>query len=236
MFVVRVSPTICQDMTQFVTNSVITLLLVEDYALIRAGMRALINYLPDIQVVAEARDGREALALIEHCRPHIVLMDLALPLIDGHQATAVISQRYPEVRVIILSMYTEQEDVVQALQAGAVGFVPKFASDVELKQAIDAVIAGQTYLSPHVSHHLAAYVRQEETEPRLAGPPPPLTLRQQEVLRLIANGRSTKEIATTLNISIKTAEAHRANIMERLNIRDVAGLVRYALRTGLVEA
>jgi len=215
-----------------ITESTITLLLVEDYALIRAGMRALINNLPDVEVVAEARDGREALTLIETHRPDIVLMDLALPTVDGREATAAITQQYPDVRVIILSMHTDQEDVVSALLAGAVGFVPKFASDGELKQAIEAVMAGQTYLSPHVSHHLAAYIRQEEQTPRKEEP---LTPRQQEVLKLIADGRSTKEIAADLNISIKTAEAHRANIMERLDIRDVAGLVRYALRMGLVD-
>lgn len=215
-----------------ITESSITLLLVEDYALIRAGMRALINHLPDVQVIADARDGREALTLIETHRPDIVLMDLALPTVNGREATAAITQQYPEVRVIILSMHTEQDDVVQALQAGAVGFVPKFASDAELKQAIDAVMAGQTYLSPLVSHHLAAYIRQEEQTPPKEEP---LTPRQQEVLKLIADGRSTKEIAGDLNISIKTAEAHRANIMERLDIRDVAGLVRYALRMGLVD-
>lgn len=215
-----------------ITESTITLLLVEDYALIRAGMRALINNLPDVEVIAEARDGREALSLIENHRPDIVLMDLALPTVDGREATAAITQQYPEVRVIILSMHTDQEDVVAALLAGAVGYVPKFASDGELKQAIEAVMSGQTYLSPHVSHHLAAYIRQEEQAPHKVEP---LTPRQQEVLKLIADGRSTKEIAADLNISIKTAEAHRANIMERLDIRDVAGLVRYALRMGLVD-
>lgn len=215
----------------FVAKTTITLLLVEDYALIRAGVRALINNLPGVQVVGEARDGREALALISTCQPDIVLMDLALPTVDGREATAAISQQYPEVRVIILSMHTGQDDVVQALQAGAAGFLPKFASDAELKLAIDAVMAGQTYLSPHVSHHLAAYIRQEES----AATPEPLTPRQQEILALIANGRTTKEMAADLNISIKTAEAHRANIMERLGIHDVAGLVRYALKTGLVE-
>lgn len=209
----------------------ISILLVEDYALIRAGMRALIDSLPNINVVAEARDGREALNLVKQHQPDIVLMDLDLPTVNGHEATAAITNDYPDSQVIILSMHTQQEDVVQALQAGAAGFLPKYASDTELELAITAVLQGQTYLSPHVSHHLATYVRNDEGVKNES----PLTPRQQEILKLIANGRSTKEIAAELNISIKTAETHRANIMERLDIRDVAGLVRYALKTGLVE-
>jgi len=215
-----------------VADTQISILLVEDYALIRAGMRALIDTLPNIQVVAEARDGREALALIARHRPHIVLMDLELPTVDGREATAAIHENFPDTRVIILSMHTGQEDVVEALQAGAAGFLPKFAGDAELQLALESVMQGQTYLSPHVAHHLAAYVRNEDGIQN----DNPLTPRQEEILRLIANGRSTKEIAAELNISVKTAETHRANIMARLDIRDVAGLVRYALKHGLVDA
>lgn len=215
-----------------VADTQISILLVEDYALIRAGMRALIDTLPNIQVVAEARDGREALTLIARHRPHIVLMDLELPTVDGREATATIHENFPETRVIILSMHTGQEDVVEALQAGAAGFLPKFAGDAELQLALESVMQGQTYLSPHVAHHLAAYIRNEDGVQN----DNPLTPRQEEILKLIANGRSTKEIAAELSISVKTAETHRANIMERLNIRDVAGLVRYALKHGLVDA
>ena len=211
----------------------ITLLLVEDFAIIRAGMCALLDGLPNINVIASARNGREALALLEIHQPDIVMMDLELPYINGRQATATITREYPDVRVIILSMHTDQQSVVEALQAGAVGYLPKSANDHELQQAIEMVMQGQTYVSPHVSHHLINYIRQDE-EPE--DEDSALTPRQIEILKLIANGRSTKEIAQQLHISIKTVEAHRANIMERLNIRDVAGLVRYALKTGLVEA
>ena len=216
---------------ELITHRPISILLVEDYALIRAGMRALIETLPDVEVVAEARNGREALDLFGDHQPDIVLMDLALPLVDGREATAAITNNHPNTRVIILSMHTSQEDVVRAIHAGAAGFLPKFAGDDELKIAIEAVINGRTYLSPHVSHHLAAYIRNEDEESSKN----PLTPRQEEILTLIANGRSTKEIAAQLSISIKTAETHRANIMERLGIRDVAGLVKYALKQGLVE-
>jgi DNA-binding NarL/FixJ family response regulator len=158
-------------------------------------------------------------------------MDLELPAVNGREATAEIASSYPQTRVIILSMHTGQDDVVQALQAGAAGFLPKFASDSELQLAIEAVMQGKTYISPHVSHHLAAYIRNDETSKEN-----PLTPRQEEILKHIANGRSTKEIASQLNISIKTAETHRANIMNRLDMRDVASLVKYALKNGLVDA
>lgn len=187
-----------------VADTQISILLVEDYALIRAGMRALIDTLPNIQVVAEARDGREALTLITSHRPHIVLMDLELPTVDGREATAAIRENFPDTRVIILSMHTGQEDVVEALQAGADGFLPKFAGDAELQLAIESVMRGQTYLSPHVAHHLAAYGRNEDGGQNDS----PLTPRQEEILQLIANGRSTKEIAAELSISVKTAETH----------------------------
>ncbi len=211
----------------------IRLLLVEDFAIIRAGMCALLDGLPNVNVIASARNGREALALLEMHRPDIVLMDLELPHVNGRQATAAITREYPDIRVIILSMHTDQQSVVEALQAGAAGYLPKSAGDHELQQAIELVMQGQTYLSPHVSHHLINYIRQDD-EPE--DEDSALTPRQIEILKLIANGRSTKEIAQELHISIKTVEAHRANIMERLDIRDVAGLVRYALKTGLVEA
>lgn len=212
----------------------INLLLVEDYAIIRAGMCALMGSLPNVNVVASAQNGREALTLLETHQPDIVVMDLELPHLNGRQATAAITQKYPHIRVIILSMHTDQQSVVEALQAGAAGYLPKSASDTELQQAIKTVMQGQTYVSPHISHHLINYIRQDE-EPQ-ADEDDALTPRQIEILKLIANGRSTKEIAQQLHISIKTVEAHRANIMERLDIRDVAGLVRYALKTGLVEA
>lgn len=212
-------------------NYKIRIILVEDYALIRAGMRALINNLPDITIVAEAHDGPEAIDIICQHQPDLVLMDIGLPTVNGHEVTTIVTKQFPQIKVLILSSYTGQDDVVQALQAGAAGYLPKLAGENELAIAIKTIINGQTYISPSISHHLAAYIRNEpQTKEE-----PTLTPRQIETLKLIANGRSTKEIAATLNISIKTAESHRANIMERLDIYDVAGLVRYALKTGLVE-
>lgn len=219
--------TIMEELAEHTIN----LLLVEDYALIRAGMCALMESLPNVKVIASAKNGREALTLLETHRPDIVMMDLELPQINGRDATATISKEYPSIRVVILSMHTDQQSVVEALQAGASGYLPKSASNEELQQAIEVVMQGQTYISPTVSHHLANYIRQDNPTSKQS----PLTARQEEILKLISNGRSTKEIAQELNISIKTAEAHRANIMERLDIRDIAGLVRYALKTGLVD-
>ena len=208
------------------------LLLVEDYALIRAGMCALMESLPNVTVIAATKNAQEALTLLENEQPDIVMMDLELPQINGRDATMTIRKKFPNIQVIILSMYTDQQSVVDTLQAGASGYLPKSANHYELQQAIEAVMQGQTYLSPTVSHHLANYIRQENNPVDQS----PLTPRQAEILTLISNGFATKEIAQQLNISIKTVETHRANIMERLAIYDVAGLVRYALKTGLIEA
>ncbi len=209
----------------------IRIILIEDYALIRAGMRALLKSLPNVTLVAEAQDGPEAIDLVCEHQPDVLLLDIGLPTVNGHDVTTTLSKEFPDVQVLILSSYTGQDDVVKALQAGAAGYLPKLASENELELAIKTVANGQTYISPSISHHLAAYIRNEP----VAKNELVLTPRQIETLTLIANGRSTKEIATSLNISIKTAETHRANIMERLEIYDVAGLVRYAIKTGLVN-
>ena len=210
----------------------INVLLVEDYALIRAGMSALLNSLPNVQVMAAAKNGQEAVNHLKTEQPDIVMMDLELPQLNGLEATAAITKAYPNVHVVILSMHTDQQSVIEGLQAGASGYLPKSATNHELQQAIEVVMQGQTYISPSVSHHLANYIRQDNIPSKQS----PLTARQEEILKLISNGYATKEIAQQLNISIKTVEAHRANIMERLEIYDVAGLVRYALKTGLIEA
>lgn len=218
-------------MTVALLNQLIRLLLVDNHTLVRAGLRALLQNLEGIQVVAEAGDGREALRLIEIHQPDVVLMDIAMPEMNGLEATARIVKEYPHVRVIILSMYANEEYVLQALRSGAVGYVLKDAGLGELELALRASVQGETYLSPAVSKHVIAdYVRRVGEESTLEQ----LTSRQREILQLIAEGRTTKEIADSLYISVKTVETHRMQLMKRLNIHDIAGLVRYAIKAGLV--
>jgi DNA-binding NarL/FixJ family response regulator len=220
--------------------SQVRILLVDDHTLVRGGLRALLQDLEGVQVVAEAGDGREALQLIETNRPDIVMMDIAMAGMNGLEATNRISKDYPGVRVIILSMHTSEEYVLQALRAGASGYLLKDAGVSELDIAIHAVARGETYLSPPVSKHVISdYMRRVglELESDDAGGQPSLdrlTLRQREILQLIAEGNTTQEIANLLNISVKTVETHRMQLMERLNIHDVAGLVRFAIRVGLI--
>jgi DNA-binding NarL/FixJ family response regulator len=211
----------------------IRILLADDHTLVRAGIRSLLEKMPAVEVVAEAADGRTALELIRKHSPSLVLMDIAMRELNGLQATERIARQFPAVRVIILSMHANEEYVLQALRSGAAGYLLKDAATVELELAIKAVTRGETYLSPAISKSVI-----EQYLARLKGgetPPANLTLRQREILQLIAEGRNTKEIASMLGISVKTVEAHRSQVMDRLGIHDVAGLVRYAIRTGLVS-
>jgi DNA-binding NarL/FixJ family response regulator len=211
----------------------IHVLLAEDHALVRAGFRALLENLHGIQVIAEAGDGREAMRLIETHRPDVVLMDITMPGLNGLEAAARVANEFPYVHVIILSMHANEEYVLQALRAGAAGYLLKDADPTELELAVTAVARGETYLSPPVSKHVIAdYVRRVGDE---SSSLVQLTPRQREVLQLIAEGHTTKEIARMLGISVKTVGTHRTQLMERLDIHDIAGLVRYAIRVGLVS-
>ena len=221
--------------------SPIRIVLADDHTLVRAGIRALLQGIHEVEVVAEADDGREAIALTAQLRPDIVLLDIAMPKLNGLEAAARLTKEFPDVRVIILSMHANEEYVLQSLRAGAAGYLLKGARAAELELAVTSVARGESYLSPAASKHVIGdYVQ------RAAGEAPAnqderraaerLTPRQREILQLIAEGHSTKEIAQILNISVKTAESHRAQLMERLNIHDVAGLVRYAIRAGLVDS
>lgn len=211
--------------------SALRILLVDDHSLVRAGMRSLLRELPGVEVVAEAADGAEALAAAERERPDVVLMDIAMKGMNGLEAAARLRERLPEAKVVILSMHTSEEYVLLALRAGAAAYLIKDSATSELELALKSVMRGETYLSPAISRQVVdGYVQRVGAG---AGPDP-LTPRQRDVLKRVAEGRSTKEIAYDLNLSVKTVETHRAQIMERLGIRDVAGLVRYAMRTGLV--
>jgi DNA-binding NarL/FixJ family response regulator len=214
--------------------STIRVLLADDHALVRAGLRKLLESLPEVNVVAEASNGREALRLIEQHHPDIVLMDIAMPGLNGLEATACVTETFPHCRVIMLSMHLNEEYVIQALRSGASGYLLKDSGSAELEIAVRAVAHGETYLSPPVSKQIIAdYVQRVSGE---AGPFEYLTPRQREVLQLIAEGHTTQEIALRLGLSVKTIESHRAQLMERLDIHDIAGLVRYAIRVGLASA
>ena len=210
----------------------IRILIADDHTLVRAGFRSLLEKLDGCEVVADVGDGREALRLLEQLQPDVVLMDVKMPGLNGLEATARITRDYPNVRVVILSMYTNEEYVIQALRAGAVGYLLKDAAIPELHLAVQAAVRGEMYLSPAISKRvLMDYVQLVGGG---GGMLDALTGRQREVLQLIAEGHTIKEVAQILQISVKTAEAHRTQLMERLDIHDVTGLVRFAIRVGLV--
>jgi DNA-binding NarL/FixJ family response regulator len=213
--------------------SAIRVVLADDHALVRAGFRALLEQLSDVTVVADAGDGREALRLVGEHRPDVLLTDISMPGLNGLELVGRIRRDYPGVRVLILSMHGSEEYVLQALRSGAAGYLLKDAATTELEVAVKAVARGETYLSPAVSRHVVAGLVHRGSD---GGSRESLTPRQREILRLIAGGKTTKEIARALNISVKTVETHRMQLMERLDIHDIAGLVRYALRIGLVAA
>lgn len=213
----------------------IRVMLADDHTLLRAGVRALLHTVPEVDVVAEARNGREALALLEAHRPHVLLMDIAMPGMNGLEALPRISKSHPEVRVIILSMHATEEYVCQAFRAGAAGYLLKDAAAAELELAVKTVAGGETYITPAVCRHLVDDYLRRGDEPGNLTAPELLTPRQRETLQLIAEGKSTKEIARVLDISVKTVETHRQQLMERLDIHDIAGLVRFAIRNRLVH-
>jgi DNA-binding NarL/FixJ family response regulator len=212
----------------------VRVLLADDHALVRAGVRALLEGLEGVSVVAEAGNGNEVLELARAHRPDVVLLDISMPGLSGLEASLQLKQELPEIRVVMLSMHANEEYVLQALRAGAAGYMLKDSATAELGLALKAVMQGETYLSPPISKQVVeGYVQRVGTEQLGADN---LTPRQRQVLQLIAEGHSTKEIAYRLELSVKTVETHRAQLMDRLRIRDIAGLVKYAIRNGIVSA
>ena len=212
----------------------VRVLLAEDHTLVRAGIRALLESLDGVEVVGEAADGREALRLTQAQAPDILLMDITMKGMNGLEAAARLAKERSATRVIILSMHSDQAYVHQALQAGAKGYLLKGSDLAELELALKAVARGDTYLSPSVSGHLVGDLLSGKKP--AANPLEELTPRQREILQLIAEGRTTKEIAGRLDLSVKTIETHRGQLMERLDIYDVPGLVKFAIRVGLTHA
>lgn len=212
----------------------IRILLADDHTLVRAGIRSLLESLPDVEIVGECEDGREAVALVEKHSPDVAVLDIGMPGLNGIEAARRISATSSRTRIVMLSMHTEPTYVRQALEAGASGYLLKSAAASELPLAIRSVMRGETYLTPRISQEVVrGYLRPEEgsAPAPLAG----LTGRQREILQLVAEGQSTKEIAHRLNVSIKTVETHRQRLMDRLDIHDVPGLVRFAIRAGIVS-
>jgi DNA-binding NarL/FixJ family response regulator len=212
----------------------IRVLLADDHKLFRAGIAALLQTRGDIEIVAEAADGREALRFVADQQVDVVLMDIMMPNLNGLDAAARMAGAFPRTRIIILSMTSDEDSVLKALRAGAVGYLVKTADPAELELAIRAAVRGETFLSSAVSEHVVAAClkRLDKEQTSLERLPP----RQREVLQLVAEGHTTKDIAKKLNISVKTAETYRGELVKALDIHDIASLTRYAIRVGLVSA
>lgn len=210
----------------------IKVLLADDHSLFRAGVHALLSNIDGVDVVGEADNGRKALEMVGTRAPDVVLMDIAMPEMNGLETTTRVTKEFPSVRVIMLSMHAGEEYVMQALRAGASGYLLKDAATSELELAVRAVARGETYLTPTISKRVIDDYLMRTTGAQ--GPVDQLTKRQREILQLIAKGYTSKEMAQMLDLSPKTIETHRTQLMKQLDIHDVAGLVRYAIRVGLV--
>jgi DNA-binding NarL/FixJ family response regulator len=205
-------------------------LLADDHPIVRQGLKALLER-EALDVVAQASDGQDAVRLARELRPDIAVLDFAMPLLNGLDAAREIAQASPATRSILLTMYTDDRYILEALRAGLRGYVVKTQAAADLVRAIQEVSRGLVYLSPAISQTVVqAYLKKTEL------PADPLTAREREVLQLVAEGKTTKEVAQVLGISVKTAEAHRSNLMQKLQIHDTAGLVRHAIRQGIVQA
>jgi len=214
----------------------IRVLLAEDHTIVRKGLRSLLEDKADIEVIGEAQNGREALLKTERLQPDVVLIDIAMPILNGIEATRQIKRRFPEINVLGLTMHAANEYVYQLLHAGASGYVVKQAAPTELLAAIRAVYAGGSFLSPSISKTVVQeYIRHAEVT-AVQDRYDRLTSREREILQLIAEGRTTREIGEMLNISPKTVETHRSHLMEKLDIHNTAGLTQYAIRKGVIQA
>jgi DNA-binding NarL/FixJ family response regulator len=212
----------------------IRIILADDHPLVRAGVRAVVEKLPGVEVVGEASDGRQLLNLVATHRPDVVLVDITMPGLNGLEAAARMALDFPAVRVIILSMHDNEEYYWRALKAGAAGYLLKMAATAELETALRSVMDGEIYLSREISARLAKVFPLKGIAHRKS-PLEQLTGRQREILQLIAEGQNTKGIAGILKVSPKTVEYHRIKLMDCLNVHDVPALVRFALRVGLIS-
>jgi DNA-binding NarL/FixJ family response regulator len=211
----------------------IKVVLVDDHALVRAGIRALLDRITGVEVVGEGSNGREAVELVAACAPHVAVINISMPELNGLEATARIASTYPRTKVVILSLHADEEYVRRALSLGASGYLVKAADAAELELAIRAASRGDVWLSPSISK---AIVKSLLDRKPVDEPFEVLTSRQREVLQLVAEGLTSKEIAERLELSVKTVESHRAQLMKRLGVSNIPGLVRFAIRLGIVPA
>jgi two-component system response regulator NreC len=212
----------------------IKVLICDDHAMFREGVKTILSAQPDIEVVGEAADGKEAVEQTVRLYPHVVLMDISMPVLKGFDAARRIRKARPDVRVLILTVYDDEDLVARCLDAGAAGYVLKDSPPLQLVYAIQAVYRGQQFLSPKV---LTGVVRQFISQPAdFKGGYDLLSDREREILVLLAEGQSLKDIATQLNLSVKTVDAHKVNLMRKLDLHDRSELIRYAIRKRLVEA
>jgi DNA-binding NarL/FixJ family response regulator len=212
----------------------IRVLLADDHTLLRSGIKALLEDEPDMAVVGEAEDGREAVKLAHTLRPNLVLMDIAMPLLNGLEATRQIKREHPEIKVLVLTMYDHEEYFRQVLEAGASGYIIKRAAANELVAAIRAVYSGESVLSPAITRYLvedylSGEPRKDDEDPNALSP------REREVLQLIAEGKTSREIADILNLSIKTVQSHRTNLMRKLDLHDRGEIIKYAIQKKIIE-
>lgn len=205
----------------------VRVVLADDHDLVRSGIKALLSMIDDVEVIAEAREGKELIALVDSLTPDLVMTDISMPGMDGITAISHIHARHPQVRLLVLSMYDTVDFVKRAVTNGACGYLMKDAPPLELEQAVRSVMAAGSYFSPAIAQRLL-----QPSEPTVDDE---LTHRQVEILRLIAQGRASKEIAYELGLSPKTVDVHRARIMERLRLNDIASLTLYAVRKGLIK-
>lgn len=212
--------------------AIVRVVLADDHALVRAGIRSVLAAIPGVEVVGEADSGERALRLIEDERPDIAIVDISMGATSGLDVATRVAERFPDVKIIIISMYAHEGYVTQALRAGARGYLLKDSATSELPLAIEAALRGDTYLSPAIARAVVDGFLSRP--PGARGASTALTPRQREVLTLMANGRTTRQIARALDVSVKTVESHRTELMRRLEIHDVAGLVKHALRMGLI--
>ncbi len=212
----------------------IKVFLAEDHTIVRKGLRLLLEGHADIEVVGEAENGREAIEQVEALLPDVVLMDITMPELNGIEATLRIKKSHPEIKILALTVHTNEEYIYQLLNAGASGYLDKNTAPTELLSAIKAVYRGDSFLSPVISKTLIdVYLRQAE-EPEQEDSYQTLTSREREVLQLLTEGYAYKEIADKLNISVKTVGVHRVNLMEKLNINNTTELIKYAIRKGII--
>jgi two-component system, NarL family, response regulator NreC len=208
----------------------VRVVLADDHEMVRQGLRVLLER-EGFEVVAEASDGREAMKLCETHSPEVAILDLAMPLLNGVDAAREIIKTNPRTKVVLLTMHTEDHLILESLRAGVTGYVLKTKASGELVQALRAVCRGEMFLTQSISRTIVqAFVRNNDL------PEMPISDRERQVLQLVAEGKTNKEIATLLGISVKTAESHRSNMMDKLDIHDTAGLVRYAVRKGIIQS